>query len=143
MFSPRVAGGWARCITKVMRELLTPTRTVAGRVMAAATPPKALPGSNGRVGIAGFLQGGQFAWVMSPKGFDALLRRSTVRPLPRELCETLDGACTSRSFGSRDVGHRRAQEEAAAGSRPQGSPTTVRPIEVGQSFRQQASRPDR
>jgi carboxymethylenebutenolidase len=56
----------------------------------------------GAVGIAGFCMGGQFALVMSPKGFGASAPFYGT-PLPRHLDETLDGACPIvASFGRRD-----------------------------------------
>jgi carboxymethylenebutenolidase len=95
-------GGWARCITKVMRELLTKRGRSLDDVLAARDHLKALPECTGRVGIAGFCMGGQFALVMSPKGFDASAPFYGA-PLPRELSETLDGACPIvASFGGRD-----------------------------------------
>lgn len=64
-------GGRARCITKVMRDLLTKRGRALDDVLAARDHLKGLPQCTGRVGIAGFCMGGQFALVMSPKGFDA------------------------------------------------------------------------
>ena len=95
-------GGWARCITKVMRDVLTQRGQALDDVLAARDHLKALPETTDRVGIAGFCMGGQFALVMSPKGFDASAPFYGA-PLPRELSDTLDGACPIvASFGSRD-----------------------------------------
>ena len=129
-------GGWARCVTKVMRELLTKRGRALDDVLAARDHLKALPECTGRVGIAGFCMGGQFALVMSPKGFDASAPFYGT-PLPRELSETLDGACPIvASFGSRDpTRHRGAQETAAGSRRKKASPTTSRSYpKVGHSF---------
>ena len=55
--------------------------------------------------------GGQFALVMSPKGFDASAPFYGV-PLPRELSDTLDGACPIvASFGKKDPTGRGAPEK--------------------------------
>jgi carboxymethylenebutenolidase len=95
-------GGRVRCIPKVMRELLTKRGRSLDDVLAARDHLKALPECTGRIGIAGFCMGGQFALVMSPKGFDASAPFYGV-PLPRELSATLDGACpVVASFGGRD-----------------------------------------
>ena len=95
-------GGWARCVTKVMRDVLTKRGRALDDVLAARDHLQALPECTGRVGIAGFCMGGQFALVMSPKGFSASAPFYGT-PLPRELSETLDGACPIvASFGGRD-----------------------------------------
>jgi carboxymethylenebutenolidase len=95
-------GGRVRCITRVMRELLTKRGRALDDVLAARDNLQALPECTGRVGIAGFCMGGQFALVMSPKGFGASAPFYGT-PLPRELSETLDGACPIvASFGGRD-----------------------------------------
>jgi carboxymethylenebutenolidase len=96
-------GGWARCITKVMRDVLTKRGRSLDDVLAARDHLQALPECTGRVGIAGFCMGGQFALVMSPKGFGASAPFYGT-PLPRQLSETLDGACPIvASFGARDL----------------------------------------
>jgi carboxymethylenebutenolidase len=95
-------GGWARCVTRVMRELLTKRGRALDDLLAARDHLHGLPECTGRVGIAGFCMGGQFALVMSPKGFGASAPFYGT-PLPRELSETLDGACPIvASFGGRD-----------------------------------------
>ncbi|ULE32234.1 dienelactone hydrolase family protein [Mycobacterium sp. IDR2000157661] len=95
-------GGRARCITRVFRELLTKRGRALDDVLAAREHVLALPECTGAVGIAGFCMGGQFALVMSPKGFGASAPFYGT-PLPRPLAETLDGACPIvASFGRRD-----------------------------------------
>jgi carboxymethylenebutenolidase len=95
-------GGRARCITRVMRELLTKRGRALDDVLAARDHLKARPECTGRVGIAGFCMGGGFALIMSPKGFGASAPFYGT-PLPRELSETLDGACpVVASLGGRD-----------------------------------------
>lgn len=92
-------GGWARCVIKVMRELLSKRGQSLDDVLAA------------RVGIAGFCMGGRFALVMSPKGFGASAPFYGT-PLPQELSETLDGACpVVASFGARDLTGKGAPEK--------------------------------
>jgi carboxymethylenebutenolidase len=95
-------GGRARCIPRVFRELLTKRGRALDDILAARDHLLALPQASGAVGIAGFCLGGQFALVMSPKGFGASAPFYGT-PLPRDLRETLDGACPIvASFGSRD-----------------------------------------
>jgi carboxymethylenebutenolidase len=95
-------GGRVRCISRVMRELLTQRGRALDDILAARDHLQALPGCTGRVGIAGFCMGGQFALLMSPKGFGASAPFYGT-PLPRELSATLDGACpVVASFGDRD-----------------------------------------
>jgi carboxymethylenebutenolidase len=95
-------GGRARCITRVMRELLTQRGRALDDVLAARDHLKARAECTGQVGIAGFCMGGQFALVMSPKGFGASAPFYGT-PLPRNLGKTLDGACPIvASFGGKD-----------------------------------------
>ena len=95
-------GGRARCITRVFRELLTKRGRALDDVLAARDHVLAMPECTGAVGIAGFCMGGQFALVMSPRGFGASAPFYGT-PLPRPLSETLDGACPIvASFGRRD-----------------------------------------
>jgi carboxymethylenebutenolidase len=95
-------GGMARCVTRVMRELLTQRGRALHDILAARDHLLAMPEASGAVGIAGFCMGGQFALVMSPKGFGASAPFYGT-PLPRNLRETLDGACPIvASFGRRD-----------------------------------------
>ena len=104
-------GGWARCVTKVIRDVLTKHGRALDDVLAARDHLTALPECTGRVGIAGFCIGGQFALVLSPRGFDASAPFYGT-PLPRELSETLDGACPIvASFGHRDPTGRGAPEK--------------------------------
>ena len=95
-------GGRARCIPRVMRELLTKRGRALDDILAARDHLQSMPECSGRVGIAGFCMGGGFALIMSPKGFGASAPFYGT-PLPRNLSETLDGACPIvASFGSRD-----------------------------------------
>jgi len=95
-------GGRVRCITRVMRELLTQRGRALDDILAARDHLLAMPECSGRVGIAGFCMGGQFALIMSPKGFGASAPFYGT-PLPRHLEETLDAACPIvASFGGRD-----------------------------------------
>ena len=103
-------GGRVRCITRVMRELMTQRGRALDDILAARDHLQAMPECSGQVGIAGFCMGGQFALVMSPKGFGASAPFYGT-PLPRHLSETLDGACPIvASFGSRDPLGRGAPE---------------------------------
>jgi carboxymethylenebutenolidase len=95
-------GGRARCIRRVFRELLTKRGRALDDIIAARDHLRAMPQCTGAVGIAGFCMGGQFALVMSPKGFGASAPFYGT-PLPRNLSETLDGACPIvASLGRRD-----------------------------------------
>ena len=95
-------GGRARCITRVMRELLTQRGRALDDILAARDHVQSMPECTGRVGVVGFCMGGQFALVLSPKGFGASAPFYGI-PLPRNLSETLDGACPIvASFGRRD-----------------------------------------
>lgn len=95
-------GGRARCITRVFRELLSKRGRALDDILAAGDHLRAMPQSTGSVGIAGFCMGGQFALVMSPKGFAASAPFYGT-PLPRHLSATLEGACPIvASFGRRD-----------------------------------------
>jgi carboxymethylenebutenolidase len=95
-------GGMARCVARVMRELLTKRGRALDDILAARDHLLAMPQASGAVGIAGFCLGGQFALVMSPKGFGASAPFYGT-PLPRNLSETLDGDCPIvASFGRRD-----------------------------------------
>jgi carboxymethylenebutenolidase len=95
-------GGRVRCITRVMRELQTKRGRALDDILAARDHLQSMPECTGRVGIAGFCMGGGFALIMSPKGFGASAPFYGT-PLPRNLSETLDGACPIvASFGQRD-----------------------------------------
>jgi carboxymethylenebutenolidase len=95
-------GGRARCITRVMREMLTKRGRALDDILAARDHLQSMPECTGKVGIAGFCMGGGFALIMSPKGFGASAPFYGT-PLPRNLSETLDGACPIvASFGGRD-----------------------------------------
>ncbi|HET9875812.1 MAG TPA: dienelactone hydrolase family protein [Mycobacterium sp.] len=95
-------GGRARCITRVMRELLTQRGRALDDILAAREHLLSMPECSGPVGIAGFCMGGQFALILAPKGFAASAPFYGT-PLPRHLSETLDGACPIvASFGRRD-----------------------------------------
>ena len=95
-------GGRVRCITRVMREMLTERGRALDDILAARDHLKTMPECSGSVGIAGFCMGGHFALVMSPKGFGASAPFYGT-PLPRRLSETLEGACPIvASFGGRD-----------------------------------------
>jgi len=95
-------GGRMRCITRVFRELLSQRGRALDDILAARDYVQSMPTCTGRVGIAGFCMGGQFALILSPKGFGASAPFYGV-PLPRDLSNTLDGACPIvASFGARD-----------------------------------------
>lgn len=95
-------GGRARCITKVMRAALTKQGPAIEDLLAARDYLRDRPESTGIVGIAGFCMGGQFALILSPKGFGASAPFYGT-PLPKNLEDTLSGACPIvASFGARD-----------------------------------------
>jgi len=104
-------GGRIRCITRVMKELQTQRGRAIDDILAARDHLKAMPECSGQVGVAGFCMGGQFALVMSPKGFGASAPFYST-PLPRNLDKTLDGACPIvASLGGRDPLGRGAPEK--------------------------------
>ncbi|MEE6179599.1 dienelactone hydrolase family protein [Mycobacterium sp. 050134] len=103
-------GGRIRCVSRVMRELMTQRGRALDDILATRDHLLAMPECSGRVGIAGFCMGGQYALVMSPKGFGASAPFYGT-PLPRHLSETLGGACPIvASFGGRDPLGRGAPE---------------------------------
>ncbi|MCF6390732.1 dienelactone hydrolase family protein [Mycobacterium sp. MBM] len=95
-------GGRARCITKVMRAALTRQGPAIEDILAARDYLRDRPDCTGVVGIAGFCMGGQFALILSPKGFGAAAPFYGT-PLPKNLEDTLAGACPIvASFGAKD-----------------------------------------
>ncbi|MDT5210100.1 MAG: carboxymethylenebutenolidase [Mycobacterium sp.] len=95
-------GGRARCVTRVFRELLTQRGRALDDILAARDHVQSMPECTGSVGVVGFCMGGQFALVLAPNGFGASAPFYGT-PLPRNLGETLDGACPIvASFGRRD-----------------------------------------
>ncbi|BAX93080.1 dienelactone hydrolase family protein [Mycobacterium shigaense] len=95
-------GGRVRCITRVMRELQTQRGRALDDILAARNYLQSRPDCTGQVGIAGFCMGGQFALLMSPKGFSASAPFYGA-PLPQHLDNALEGACPIvASFGDRD-----------------------------------------
>ena len=79
-----------------------PARPRLDDILAARDHVQSMPECTGSVGVVGFCMGGQFALVMAPKGFGASAPFYGT-PLPRNLSETLDGACpVVASFGRRD-----------------------------------------
>lgn len=96
-------GGAARCVPRVMRELLTQRGRSLEDIGAAREFLATQPDCTGEVGIVGFCMGGQFALVLAPSGFSASAPFYGA-PLPRHLDKVLHGACpVVASFGSRDV----------------------------------------
>ena len=95
-------GGRARCIARVMLELQKKRGRALDDILAARDHLQSMPECTGRVGIAGFCMGGGYALIMSPKGFGASAPFYGT-PLPRNLSQTLEGACPIvASFGQRD-----------------------------------------
>ncbi|MEH3135087.1 MAG: dienelactone hydrolase family protein [Mycolicibacterium neoaurum] len=95
-------GGRARCITSVMRAALTRQGPPIDDIMAARRYLVDRTDCTGTVGIAGFCIGGQFALILSPRGFAAAAPFYGT-PLPKNLADTLRGACPIvASFGAKD-----------------------------------------
>lgn len=95
-------GGRARCITKVMRAALTRQGPAIEDILAAREYLTGRDDCTGSVGIAGFCMGGQFALILSPRGFGAAAPFYGT-PLPKNLEDTLRGACPIvASFGAKD-----------------------------------------
>ncbi|OBG15643.1 carboxymethylenebutenolidase [Mycolicibacterium celeriflavum] len=128
-------GGRARCITRVFRELLTKRGRALDDVLAARDHVLAMPQCTGAVGIAGFCMGGQFALVMSPKGFGASAPFYGT-PLPRPLDETLTGACPIvASFGRRDPAGIGAADKLRKVLQDKGIPADIKVYQdAGHSF---------
>lgn len=55
-------GGRIRCVTRVMRELLTQRGRALDDILAARDHLKGMPECSGRVGIAGFCMGASSPW---------------------------------------------------------------------------------
>lgn len=128
-------GGRVRCITRVFRELLSKRGRALDDVLAARDHALGLSECNGSVGIAGFCMGGQFALVMSPKGFGASAPFYGT-PLPRPLEETLTGACPIvASFGRRDPIGRGAADALRKAVRDNGITADIKEYpDAGHSF---------
>ena len=95
-------GGRARCITSVMRAALTRQGPPIDDIMAARRYLVDRTDCTSTVGIAGFCMGGQFALILSPRGFAAAAPFYGT-PLPKNLADTLRGACPIvASFGAKD-----------------------------------------
>lgn len=95
-------GGRARCITAVMRAALTKQGPAIDDILAARRYLVERADCTGTVGIAGFCMGGQFALILSPEGFGAAAPFYGT-PLPKNLADTLRGACPIvASFGAKD-----------------------------------------
>ena len=95
-------GGRARCITTVMRAALTKQGQAIDDILAARRHLIERADCTGTIGIAGFCMGGQFALILSPKGFGAAAPFYGT-PLPKNLADTLRGACPIvASFGAKD-----------------------------------------
>lgn len=121
-------GGRARCVTRVFREMLNKRGRALDDILAARDHVQAMPQCTGAVGIAGFCMGGHFALVMSPKGFGASAPFYGT-PLPRNLSDTLDGACPIvASFGGRDPLGRGAPQRLREVVEEKTSPPTSRCI---------------
>lgn len=131
-------GGAARCIPRVMRELLLQRGRALDDIGAARDFLTAQVSCTGSVGIVGFCMGGQFALVMSPTGFDASAPFYSA-PLPRHLDQVLHGACpVVGSFGSRDVLGIGAASKLRSELEKQGIPHDVQSYAgVGHSFANQ------
>lgn len=94
--------GGPRCVTGVFRSLLTRRGPAVDDLLAAREHLLGLPECGGPVGIVGFCMGGQFALLLSARGF-AASAPFYATPLPRHLDEALDASCpVVASFGRRD-----------------------------------------
>ena len=94
--------GRARCIPGVFRSVLTGRGAAIDDILAAREHLLAMPECSGPVGIVGFCLGGQFALLLSPRGFAASAPFYST-PLLGSLVEALDPSCPIvASFGGRD-----------------------------------------
>ena len=94
-------GGRARCIQRVMRDVIAGKGDSFDDILAARDQLIARPDCTGKVGVVGFCLGGGFALVLSPKGFAASAPfYPSILPFYDKM---VDGACPIvASFGSRD-----------------------------------------
>ncbi|MGH3725230.1 MAG: dienelactone hydrolase family protein [Mycobacterium sp.] len=94
-------GGRARCITRVMTNLMARKGRAVDDILAARDYLIGLPDTTSSVGVVGFCMGGGFALLASTKGFGASAPFYGV--LPRQSEQVLEDACPIvASFGKRD-----------------------------------------
>lgn len=95
-------GGKIRCITRVMRDVMTGTGPSFDDLAHTREALAAQPECNGSIGVVGFCQGGRFALLLAARGYDAVAPFYST-PLPPKIEKHLSGSCpVVASFGRRD-----------------------------------------
>ncbi|MGU3432358.1 dienelactone hydrolase family protein [Actinomycetes bacterium M1A6_2h] len=95
-------GGFARCVTRVFREMLGRQGRSVDDLLAARDALAARGDTTGTVGIVGFCMGGGFALALAPKGFG--VSAPFYGQLPKDMEESLTASCpVVASFGKKDI----------------------------------------
>lgn len=96
-------GGKIRCITRVMRDVMTAKGPSLEDLDGTRSALSAHPQCNGSIGVVGFCQGGRFALLLARRGYDAVAPFYST-PLPPKIEQHLSGSCpVVASFGGRDL----------------------------------------
>ncbi|HST54794.1 MAG TPA: dienelactone hydrolase family protein [Solirubrobacteraceae bacterium] len=96
------AGGAWRCLLGTFRSLLSGKGRALQDIDAVRAWTLQHEHCSGRVGVAGFCQGGGFALLAATRGFDAAAPNYGI--LPRDTANALRGACPIvASYGRRDA----------------------------------------
>ena len=94
--------GGIRCVQRVIRDQLAGRGRSFDDLLVARDYVRARPDCTGKVAVMGFCQGGGFALLLAPQGFDA--SAPFYPALQYGLDEALKGACPIvASLGTRDV----------------------------------------
>jgi carboxymethylenebutenolidase len=106
-------GGARRCLVSTMRTMIRGHGRAFGDIAAAREYLAGSSDCTGKIGILGFCMGGGFALLSAGDGYNAA--SVNYGQLPRDLDETLSGACPIvGSYGGRDRTLRGAAERLDA-----------------------------